>query len=171
MAAPVPKRPRKTGRPSLFTEDRRKRILDALSAGNYMSTAAKFAGIGESTLYQWLDRGTVEKERLEYDPSAEPDAEEQPYAEFLEAVQKARGVAEARNVALIQESAKRGTWQAAAWWLERSFPARWGRRDLVEHSGVDGGAVEVNVTVTAEELEHKVAEVLRARRPSERDKD
>ena len=31
----------------------------------------------------------------------------------------------ARNVALIMKAAQGGTWQAAAWWLERRHPTDW----------------------------------------------
>lgn len=114
-------------RPTKLTEDVQDRILAALRAGNYMETAARYAGIDESTLHRWIARGN--------------DTDDEPYHQFCKAVEKARAEAEVRNVHLIQGAAQGGTWQAAAWFLERSFPGRWGRRDKVEHSGPDGGPI------------------------------
>lgn len=111
----------KTGRPSKLTDERVERILEAIRAGNYIETAARIAGIAPSTLHQWRHD----------------------FPDFAEAVEKARAEAEGRNVAIVQRAAM-STWQAAAWWLERSFPARFGRRDRMEvdHSG------SVGVTLT-----------------------
>ncbi len=110
------------GRPSKLTDERGERILEALRAGNYLGTAARYAGIGESTLHEWRTK----------------------YPEFAEAVEKARADAEARMVAVIMKAAPIH-WQAAAWWLERSFPGRYGRRERIEHTGGDGGPVKVEV--------------------------
>lgn len=100
------------GRPSKRTPEREAKLLEAIRAGNYMETAAHYAGIGVSTLHEWRDK----------------------YADFAEAIEKARAEAETRNVVLIQSAAKTN-WQAAAWWLERSFPDKYGRRTRVEHGG------------------------------------
>ena len=94
------------GRPTKFTTERQERILRSIRAGNYVETAALAAGIGKSTFYDWLDR----------------------FPDFADAVQKARAEAEARYVAVI-EQATETSWQAAAWWLERTAPNRWGRHE------------------------------------------
>jgi hypothetical protein len=49
--------------------------------------------------------------------------------------------AEMRDVALIAQAAKEN-WQAAAWRLERKYPARWGRTQH-EVTGKDGKPVEI----------------------------
>jgi transposase len=118
------------GRPTKLTEDAQERIISALKAGNYMDTAAQYAGVDESTLHRWIARGKEEDSGL--------------YYEFRKAVEKARAEAEARNVHLIQTAAQGGTWQAAAWFLERSHPGKWGRREKVEHSGPDGGPITLS---------------------------
>jgi hypothetical protein len=51
--------------------------------------------------------------------------------------------AEMRDVALIAQAAKEN-WQAAAWRLERKYPARWGRKTQHEVTGKDGKPVEFN---------------------------
>jgi transposase len=125
-------------------------VIDALSAGNYLETAAQYAGIHPATLFRWLDRGRA---ALESEDDNHPD---KTYGEFCEAVEKARAQSEVRAVALIRKAAMDGTWQAAAWFLERSHPHKWGRQGRVEVTGKGGGPVEVDVSA----LEAKVAAIL-----------
>jgi len=47
---------------------------------------------------------------------------------FLAAVKKAEADAIVRHVANIAKAAQDGQWQASAWWLERRYPAEYGRR-------------------------------------------
>jgi transposase len=148
----------KTGRRTKLTPEVQSAVMEALSAGNYLETAAQYAGIGASTLYLWLDRGRAEKERLDIDTEAEPVESEQKFVEFLETVEKTRAQAEVRAVALVRKAAIDGTWQAAAWYLERSHPKKWGRSQRLEHSGPEGGPVQM--TVSAEDLERKVIDLL-----------
>jgi len=130
------------GRPSKLTQEVQDRVVAALRGGNYMETAARYAGIDESTLHRWIAKGK------------EDDASE-PYQEFCKAVEKARAEAEVRNLHLIQNAASGGTWQAAAWFLERSFPGRWGRREKVEHSGPEGGPITLKGLADLMEVKHE----------------
>ncbi len=100
------------GRPSKFTPEREAAILEAVRAGNYLETAAHLSGISKTTLYEWRDH----------------------YPNFANALEKARAEAEANCIALVKSAAIEN-WQAAAWWLERSFPDKYGRRTRVEHGG------------------------------------
>jgi transposase-like protein len=111
----------KRGRPSRLTEERQAKILEALRAGNYLTSAAALAGVSRSTLHAWR----------------------QEHPHFADAVDQARAHAEARNDAIVQMAA-RTQWQAAAWWLERSFPDRWGRRGRIEHD--HGGGVGITLS-------------------------
>jgi hypothetical protein len=99
-----------------------------IRAGNYIETAAAMAGIGKTALYNWLKRGAKERNRLEKDSRARIRQREAPFLDFVNAVEKAQAHAEVVDVAAISAGA-RASWQAAAWRLERKFPARWGRRD------------------------------------------
>jgi transposase len=141
---------------SKLTPERQSRIVEALTQGNYMETSARYAGITPQGMYKWLNRGNAERSRI--NDGDEPQPKENVYVDFVEAVEKARAQSEMRNVGLIQKAAVDGTWQASAWWLERSFPKRWGRSDRVEHTGADGGPLEVQVTM--DELEEKVGQLL-----------
>jgi hypothetical protein len=129
------------------------RIVQAIRDGNFQVVAAEVGGVGESTFYRWLQQGEAEPAGI--------------YKEFWEAVTRARYEAEQDNVANVQKAArghdavkvveevgadgqvKRTTttwreydWRAAAWYLERSFPERWGHRQKLEHTGKDGGPIE-----------------------------
>lgn len=95
--------------------DRQARLVEALKSGNTRRASAEYAGIGESTFYRWMERGEA--------------ATSGKYKELWEAVKKAEADAEVRNVALIQRAANGGTWQAAAWWLERRKPQDWAKRE------------------------------------------
>lgn len=101
-------------------------MADAIRGGNYANVAAQYAGIGERTFYTWMERGA---------------ADEEPYAQFRQAIKEAEAQAEVRNMALIQQAAQAGTWQASAWYLERRYPSRYGRRERLEHSGPEGGPI------------------------------
>lgn len=136
-------------RPKL-TADVQSSVIEALAAGNYLETAAQYAGIHPATLFRWLDRGRAANE------SEDDDHPDKIYGEFCEAVEKTRAQAEVRAVALIRKAAMDGTWQAAAWFLERSHPTKWGRQGRLEVTGKNGGAVEVDVSA----LEAKVSQIL-----------
>ena len=134
---------KKIGQPSKLTPEVQDKIVQAILAGNYQETAASYAGIGRTTFFRWMEQG------------ADPDAP-QMYRDFRDAVESARAQAEVRHVALITQAAQGGTWQASAWYLERSYPQRWGRLQRTEITGRDGGPIEVDATV----IERRIAEAL-----------
>jgi len=121
------------GRPTKLTPELQRKITDAIRAGNYMETAAAYAGIHKDTLYAWLKRGARDK------------SPKSPYRQFSDAVEKALAEAEVRDVALIAKAAEK-EWQAAAWRLERKFPDRWGRKDRVQADIRHQGQVALEVT-------------------------
>lgn len=98
------------GRPSKRTPEREARLLEALRAGNTRKDASLYAGLEQHTFQRWVLAD----------------------AHFAQAVEKAEADAVVRNVAQIAKAAQEGTWQAAAWWLERRRPEDYGRRDRVE---------------------------------------
>jgi len=88
------------GRPTKRTPEREQRLFEALRAGNTRKAACLYAGVGLSQFAEWQER----------------------FRDFREAIQKAEADAEVRAVAQIAQAARDGTWQAAAWWLERRRP-------------------------------------------------
>lgn len=150
-----------TGRPSLLTPQLQERLIDALKTGCYVEDAASYVGISRATVFAWMDRGLKERNRLQAFPDAEPDEKETPYLNFLDAVETARAAAQLRAVAQIQKAAADGTWQAAAWYLERSAPKKWGRKEHTEITGAEGGPLRVDVAV--DELEKKITRIVQKR--------
>lgn len=134
-------------RPTKLTKELQQKIISALTAGNYQDTAAAYAGISTSCFYNWLERGKKERDRLAAGEKAKKT--EQIFLEFVDAIESARAQAEVRSVALIQKAANDGTWQAAAWYLERSHPQRWGRLNRTEISGPEGGPIETKIDIEA----------------------
>lgn len=103
---------------SKLTKRRKTKIVDALKNGAYREPAARAAGIGESTLYRWLEQGEAD---LEHGRSS-------PERELWEAIQKAEGEAEDEAVKIVMDAGRAGDWKAAMTYLERKHPAKWGRR-------------------------------------------
>lgn len=110
---------RKGGRPPKFNPEVAARVCEAVRAGVPRKDAAAYAGINDSTLYRWTERGRKSKKGA--------------FWEFCQQVKKAESDAVVRNVAVIQKAAER-EWQAAAWWLERRRPDDFGRKEKREHS-------------------------------------
>ncbi|MBW2636985.1 MAG: hypothetical protein JRC86_05605 [Deltaproteobacteria bacterium] len=142
----------KRGRPTKLTQAVQKKIVDAIRMGNYIETAAAYAGVNKVTLYDWLRRGQREKDRVAKNPRAKIRVKERPFVEFSNAVEKALAEAEMRDVAIIGEAAEK-QWQAAAWRLERKFPARWGRRDRLQAEIEHSGKMEIEKNGT---IEHRL---------------
>ena len=136
------------GRKPKLTEVVIKRLEEALLAGNYIETACDYAGINRATFYKWM----AEAEK----PGAKPL-----FRELSDTVTQARAQAEMRNVLRIQKAADE-SWQAAGWWLERSFPQRWGRHQKVELSGSNGGAINVQL-----DAKQTLVELIKAKQQQE----
>ncbi|CAB4156329.1 hypothetical protein UFOVP655_49 [uncultured Caudovirales phage] len=153
--------PAKLGKPGLLNQELQEKIVELIRLGNYAEDAAGAVGIGRTTFFLWMARGKAEAERLKLIPDAEPIELETPYVDFMNAVEKARDEATARNVAVIQRAAHNGTWQAAAWFLERTRQNTYGRKERVEMTGQDGEPMKMVVDVG--DLEQKIAQVMAKR--------
>lgn len=133
-------------RPSKLTPALRERISQALSAGASYRAAAVSAGVGDSTLRAWLARGRVEqaagRPARGTQRAIKRARREAPYVELLESVEQAAARAEVRAALLIAKAAETD-WRAAAWFLERRDPATFGQRLALEHTGPEGGPVEL----------------------------
>jgi hypothetical protein len=127
-------------RPCKLTHARKKKVVQLVRAGNFLSVAAGAAGISESTFHEWMRRGRAEVERRQTS-DVEVDPEEAKFAEFYEDVIRAELDAEAVLVALVRTAAS-SNWQAALRLLERRHPDRWSeRRHVGVNAKIDGGVV------------------------------
>lgn len=112
------------GRRTKATDGRLEALFTALRAGNTRRAAAAHAEIHHATFYRWLDED----------------------ATFRDGVEKAEADAEVRFEAIVARAAQDGTWQAAAWWLERRRFNDYSQRQKVEMTGKDGGPIEQQIT-------------------------
>jgi hypothetical protein len=136
--------PKRIGRPSKFTAERAERIMQMIKSGAYGHVAARANGISTATFHAWQAKGRDAEKDPDTGLCIDPDLQQ--FADFSDDVKNAEAEAEVRNIALIQTAARGGTWQAAAWYLERRYSDRWGRKDHLkqEVSGPEGGPVEVD---------------------------
>ncbi len=82
------------------------RVAEGLRIGMTHELAAQYGGIGKNTFYRWL--------KLAEDPNATNC-----YRDFRDAVKAAEADNAARCLLVIDDAANDGSWQAAAWMLER----------------------------------------------------
>jgi len=111
----------KIGRPTKLNAELINSIQSFLRYGYFVEDAARMAGIHKTTLYRWLEQGREERDR----------GEESLYVDFCNAMEKARAEAEGIFLGSIRTAATRGQWQAAAWWLERSFD-KWSKPSKIQ---------------------------------------
>jgi hypothetical protein len=109
--------------PSKFTPLTVERLCKAIRLGATYELACKSAGISYDTLNNWrkgksFPAGTTKAEKVQ----------------FFDAIEKAEGDAVLHWLGKIEDAANEGTWQAAAWKLERRYPREYGRT-VQEHSG------------------------------------
>lgn len=118
----------KRGRPSHFTPENREKILTAVRLGTADMIMGASAGVDYSTIRGWVAKGEKEGKGEFY--------------EFSLALKAAKGERVNRWLAMIEKAAQIGTWQAAAWKLERLYPEQYGRTvQRVENVGADGKAL------------------------------
>lgn len=106
------------GRPTKLTPELQADLVRLIEAGNYVETAAGCCGVQPATVRDWVKRGVRGHKT---------------YRGFSTALKKAEARAEASGVVRIRAAAK-NQWQADAWFLERKFPQRWGRKSRDEPS-------------------------------------
>ena len=125
-----PKKKKKVGRKISLTKTIEDRFITAIKLGCPIKDACGAAGISETTYYKWM----------QFADSSRDDAYR--FAQFRERVKIAEGEATQNWLAIIEKAARNGSWQAAAWKLER-------RRNMFvprirqEVTGKDGEAIKV----------------------------
>ena len=138
-------------RPRKLTKKLQAKIVAAIEAGNYPETAAVINGITGTTFYNYMKKGRESKTKRGV------------YFEFFEAVKKAERYAEAYFLQHIREAAEgnedsKPSWTAAAWYLERKYPEKWGRNERINIKGEMQGEIKVKQTVKVVGRLFKIAE-------------
>ena len=116
-------------------------IAHAIELGAPRKHAAACAGVSYETVRRWMRAGEQD--------------EDSPQGELVRRVDLARGALAMRCLQAIHTAAEDGTWQAAAWVLERRFPDQFGRRtcrDLQPVVPSSGHATDEEVNAMAERI-------------------
>lgn len=116
-------------------------FLEGVRLGLPQNDAASRAGWHGKTVIDW--KATANEARLK---GGKLTAHQKECSEFLDALEKAVAECKTGHLAIITRAAQSGTWQAAAWTLERRWPLEFGRR-LLEVSGPEGGPIQVEEKV------------------------
>lgn len=119
------------GRKHALTPEVHAAIVQALGAGSYAEDAARAAGVSPATYFRWMSEGEADLAR----------EEESPCREFYEAASRAKANARLAAIAHVRSHMK-DDWRAAAWYLERTQPDKFGRVDRLHHSGKVAGEGE-----------------------------
>jgi hypothetical protein len=130
------------------------RLLKALAAGHFVDEACQYAPISRQTYYRWLQEADALDEKAR---RGEPITdEEQGIRDLGDTIKKAELAGQNAALDTIREAIEAGTWQAAAWFLERRNK-KWSNR--TEVTGPDGGPVQ---TVTVEDVDQKIRNLIAA---------
>jgi hypothetical protein len=115
-------------RRSKLTPAVQQRICDAIGIGATYELAAAYGGVAFETFRRWREGNRA----------------------FCAAIESAEARAVVGWLAKIEKAASEGTWQAAAWKLERRYPADYGRTvQQVEHSGPAGQPLRFTLQLSA----------------------
>lgn len=116
--------------------------------------AAIYVGVSEFALSRWLQLGREAQRRIEADGD-EPTPAEQPYVDLLGAVERAKAQALVNAVSVVQRSMGSSNphvaLRAAMWYLERTAPETYARRDVLTIAGDPDAPIRVDVSTEEQE--------------------
>jgi hypothetical protein len=107
-----------------YTPKVHKIIVDTVKKGNSLRDAGLLAGLGKETLETWLYNAKTMPEKYPHFVKLAADIDQARAERRIKAVE---------NIVTVGDSQQAGTWQANAWFLERTDPENWGRKDKIEH--------------------------------------
>jgi hypothetical protein len=144
-------------------DQRVEKLLEALRKGHYVDEACEYARIARSTYYRWISEAdTVDEKAERGEPLTQRDEEKRDRRDTLK---EAEVVGQNKALDKIHDAMDNGTWQAAAWYMERRNK-KWSNR--TEVTGSNGGPVE---TVSVDELDAKLMGMIDAARASEAERE
>lgn len=122
---------------TLYSKSVHKKIVDSVKKGRSISDSGLLAGLSKDLIWTWLENGRNK-------PDQYPD-----FARLSDEIEQAKAERRAQavdNIVTVGNSQSAGTWQANAWFLERTDPENWGRKDKVEHVN-EAPKTQVNAVV------------------------
>lgn len=126
------------GSRTAYTKKRHEVIIKAILAGNTRTNAFRLTGLHPDSVFDWL--GMARKE------IAAGEIKHPEYVKLLEEIEFAEACFENDQVGIVKAAADAGTWQAAAWWLERRKPQDYGKnREVVPEQ--QGAIPQVNILI------------------------
>lgn len=129
------------------------RVILGIRAGAYQREAANAIGISERVVQRWIARG---QEWIEAEEEGETIPErEQRYVRFCREYERAKAEARQSMLTVVRRAAmgsparldqhgnviekeREPQWTAAAWYLERTMPEHYGRKERHELTGAEG---------------------------------
>lgn len=134
-----------------FTQDQWDKAKEILEAGSFEDVAYSLVGVCKSAWLAWKRAARQIRSDLEEGKRTEGslDANERRLLDFLSMVEMARKTAVYNHVKNIKAAgALPDKWQASAWYLERTLPEQFGRKDSLK---LKGAIAHANLGLTAEE--------------------
>lgn len=119
-------------RPTELTDEVATKIVAARKRGLSAQKAAARGGVIPKTLYRWLARGEAEN----------PPESDAVYVAFALAYRDAEADRQERLLELSEGEGPNAKDRLKL--LELSFPHEFGTRQIVEHSGPEGGAIQID---------------------------
>lgn len=110
--------PRREKTSQKLTDDLIVEISRLIREGNYIETTCRAVGISSQSYRTWKKRGEEEPTGI--------------YRQFYTAIDQAEAKAESTYLGVVKDAANARVWTAAAWYLERRYPERWGRRQFTD---------------------------------------
>lgn len=118
------------GRPTLLTPELIQLAEELAPRALYVDSLSALLGVHRHSVMGWLKTGR--QEALRRAKGKKPNAKLDLHVRFFDTLKKAFARVEGDHIALISEAAKLGTWQCAAWLLERRWPKKWSLRHRTE---------------------------------------
>jgi hypothetical protein len=120
----------KGGHPSLLTQERHEKIIEALTNGCYISTACQNVGVSEGTYQNWMNWGAQLFD--EFGEAGPPvDHSRRGFFDFWVDASRANMAAEAYAMACLH-GAMEGDWRAAAEYMKMKAPEKYSPHRLKE---------------------------------------
>lgn len=100
-------------------------LLDLIKVGVDLDVACSVSELNYNLVLSWLEQGKIEEERLILNPDSEPHVDAKKYYLFYKSLKSAK----ASVIAAVQSSvfaAAKEDWRAAAWYLDKEMPQKYG---------------------------------------------